>query len=88
MESDVMDFIKQFREEMRNTYATKVELLAFREDVAVQFGKVHVEIASTHTLIAKLEAKMAEAEARIIKWFVATAIAITGVVFAMARYLP
>lgn len=81
MESDVMDFIKQFREEMRNTYATKVELLAFREDVAVQFGKVHVEIA-------KLEAKMAEAEARIIKWFVATAIAIAGVVFAMARYLP
>jgi hypothetical protein len=88
MESDIMDFIKQFREEMRNTYATKVELLAFREDVAVQFGKVHVEIANTHTLIAKLEAKMAEAEARIIKWFVATAIAITGVVFAMARYLP
>jgi hypothetical protein len=81
MESDVMDFIKQFREEMRNTYATKVELLAFREDVAVQFGKVHVEIANTHTLIAKLEA-------RIIKWFVATAIAIAGVVFAMARYLP
>ncbi len=81
MDNEVMEFIKQFREEARNTYATKVELMAFREEVAVQFGKVHVEIS-------KLETNIALLETRIIKWFVGTAITIAGVVFAMARYLP
>ncbi|WP_343732034.1 hypothetical protein [Duganella sp.] len=81
MDNEVMEFIKQFREEARNTHATKVELMAFREEVAVQFGKVHVEISKLETCIARLET-------RIIKWFVGTAITIAGVVFAMARYLP
>jgi hypothetical protein len=80
MDNEVIDFIKQFREEARNTYATKVEVMAFREETAINFGKVHVEIG-------KLETKIAVLETSIIKWFVGTAITIAGVVFAMARYL-
>ncbi|MTV41014.1 hypothetical protein [Duganella radicis] len=87
MDNEVMDFIRQFREEARNTCATKVELLEFREEVAVQFGKVHVEIANVRTEVARVEGKLSELEARLIKWFVGTAITIAGVVFAMARYL-
>ena len=64
---------KELKEHMEKHYATKVELLTFREDVAIQFGKVHVEIARLETTL--------------IKWFIATAITIAGTSFAIARYV-
>jgi hypothetical protein len=131
------------QEEIEKYCATKVELMAFREETAINFGKVHAAIIATHVEIAKghddlnskiaashndlnskiaashndlsskiaashndlsskiaashndLSSKIADAhveiakmETRIIKWFVGTAITLTGVVFAMARYLP
>ncbi len=71
--------IKELKEFLEKHYASKIDLLEFREDVAIQFGKVHVEIAQVHVTIAKLEARMA-------KWFIATIIAMAGVSFAIARY--
>jgi hypothetical protein len=71
---------KELKEHMEKQYATKVDLLTFREEVAIQFGKVHVEIAQIHVTIAKLEAT-------VIKWFIATAIAIAGASFGIARFI-
>ena len=62
----------ELRDYMEKHYATKVDLLLFREDVAIQFGKVHVEIAKLETTL--------------IRWFIATAIAIAGASFGIARY--
>ncbi|TFW20896.1 hypothetical protein [Duganella callida] len=77
MDADVAERCKQLSEEMHNTFATKVELMAFREAVAVQFGDVRVQIARL--------------EATLIKWFVATAVTLTGLTaslaFALGRYL-
>nr|WP_315252565.1 hypothetical protein [uncultured Duganella sp.] len=74
-------------QELEKFFATKVELMAFREEVAVQFGKVHVEVANLHTEIAKLETRIAAMEVRIIKWFVALAISNATISLAIARYL-
>ena len=71
--------IKELKEFLEKHYASKIDLLEFREDVAVQFGKVHVEIAQVHVTIAKLETRMA-------KWFIATIVAMAGVSFGIARY--
>lgn len=72
--------VKELKEFLEKHYASKIDLLEFREDVAVQFGKVHVEIAQVHVTIAKMETRM-------IKWFIATAITIAGVTFAIVRYV-
>ncbi|MRW93724.1 hypothetical protein GJ699_27385 [Duganella sp. FT80W] len=75
-------------QELEKYFATKVDLMAFREDVATQFGKVYAEIAHVHVEIARLEIKVAQLETRIIKWFVATAMVLVGAAFAAGRYLP
>jgi len=77
----------ELQEQIEKYCATKVELMAFREEVAVQFGKVHTAIASTHVKIAKLETKIATMETRLIKWFVAIIIANASNSLAIARYL-
>ena len=91
----------ELQEQIEKYCATKVELMAFREEVAVQFGKVHtaiasthieiasthVEIAKTHTEIARLEARMSAMETRLVKWFVAIIIANASISLAIARYL-
>jgi hypothetical protein len=84
----------ELQEQIEKYCATKVELMAFREEVAVQFGKVHaaiinthVEIAKTHTEIARLEGRMSAMETRLVKWFVAIIIANASISLAIARYL-
>jgi hypothetical protein len=77
----------ELQEQIEKYCATKVELMAFREEVAVQFGKVHTAIAGTHVEIAKLETKIATMETRLIKWFVAIIIANATISLAIARYL-
>ncbi|QJD91005.1 hypothetical protein HH213_13470 [Duganella dendranthematis] len=77
----------ELQDQIEKYCATKVELMAFREEVAVQFGKVHTAIASTHVEIAKLETKIATMEARLIKWFVGIIIANATISLAIARYL-
>lgn len=57
--------------------------MAFREEVAVQFGKVHTAIANTHVEIAKLDTM----ETWLVKWFVAIIIANASISLAIARYL-
>lgn len=68
-------------QELEKYFATKVDLMAFREEVAKQFGQVYVELA-------RLETRIATLETRIIKWFVATAVVLVGAAFAAGRYLP
>jgi hypothetical protein len=63
----------ELKDYLEKRHCTKVDLLIFREEVAIQFGQVHVEIA-------KLESTL-------IKWFIATAVAIAGMSFAIARYV-
>ena len=82
------------REQIEKYCATKVELMAFREEVAVQFGKVHtaiahthVEIAKTHTEIARLKGRMSAMETRLIKWVIAIIIANASISLGIARYL-
>ena len=77
----------EMQEQIEKYCATKVELMAFREEVAVQFGKVHTAIASTHVEIAKLETKIATMETRLIRWFVAIVIANASISLGIARYL-
>ena len=84
----------ELQDQIEKYCATKVELMAFREEVAVQFGKVHtaiesthVEIAKTHTEIARLEGRMSAMETRLIKWFVTIIIANATISLAIARYL-
>lgn len=78
--------------------ATKVELMAFREETAINFGKVNVAIAKTHAdlsaaiskthvEIANIEVKIAATELCMVKWSIATAITLTGAVFAIARFV-
>ena len=77
---------KELKDLLEKHYASKVDLLEFREDVAIQFGKVHVEIAQGQTQIAQIHVHIAKLETRMIKWFVATIIAMAGVSFGIARY--
>lgn len=77
----------ELQEQIEKYCATKVELMAFREEVAVQFGKVHTAIATTHVEIAKLDTKIAVMETRLIKWFIAIIIANATISLAIARYL-
>ena len=58
---------------IRSNYATKADLTSVREEMAVQFGKVHTDIA--------------QLEATLIKWFVATAVAVGGLAFAIGKYV-
>jgi hypothetical protein len=74
------------QEQIERYCATKVELMTFREETAVNFGKVYEAIALMHLEVAKVEGKIAALETRIIKWFVGTAIAIASFSFAVARY--
>jgi hypothetical protein len=67
------------QEQIDKYCATKVELMGFREEVAIQFGKVHVEIA-------KLETSIAAMEIRLIKWFIAIVISNATISLAIARY--
>lgn len=108
----------ELQEEKEKYCATKVELMAFREETAINFGKVNVAIAktqadlaaaiaktqadlaaaiakthtnlseaisNTHVEIGKLKAEIAAIEVRMVKWSIATAIALTGAAFAIAR---
>jgi len=84
----------ELQEQIEKYCATKVELMAFREEVAVQFGKVHTAIASTHieiaktnTEIARLEGRMSAMETRLVKWFAAIIIANASISLAIVRYL-
>jgi hypothetical protein len=84
----------ELQEQIEKYCATKVELMAFREEVAVQFGKVHtaiasthIEIANTHVEIARLEGRMSAMETRLVKWFVAIIIANASISLAIVRYL-
>jgi predicted nuclease with TOPRIM domain len=77
---------KELKEYLEKHYASKAELLKFREDVAVQFGQVQVRIAQVHTEIAQVHVNIAKLETTLIKWFIATAIAIAGGSFGIARY--
>jgi hypothetical protein len=79
--------------ELEKYFVTKVELMAFRGEMAIQFGKVHaaianthVEIARAHTEIARLEGRMASMETRLIKWFLTVVIANASISLAIARY--
>jgi hypothetical protein len=67
------------QEQIDKYCATKVELMGFREEVAIQFGKVHVEIA-------KLETSIAAMEIRLIKWLIAIVISNATISLAIARY--
>lgn len=78
--------IKELKEFLEKHYASKVDLLEFREDVAIQFGKVHVEIAQVQGRFADVNASIAQLETRMIKWFIATVIAMAGATFAIVRY--
>lgn len=84
----------ELQEQIEKYCATKVELMAFREEVAVQFGKVHtaiasthIEIANTHVEIARLEGRMSAMETRLVKWFAAIIIANASISLAIVRYL-
>lgn len=120
------EVIMELQEEREKYCATKVELMAFREETAINFGKVNVAIAKTqadlsaaiakshtelsaaiakthtelsaaivktHTElsanaqvgIASLKAEIAAMEVRMVKWSIATAIALAGAAFAIAR---
>ena len=83
----------ELQEQVERYCATKVELMTFREEVAIQFGKVHSAIVETHVAIAnvqteisRLETKMVAMEARIIKWVIALAISNATISLAIARY--
>ncbi len=91
MDHEVAERLKEMHQHFREHYASKAEM-------AAEFGKVHVAIANLHTEIiavdskiaisvSKLETHMHKLEARLIRWFVGTAIAIAGVTFAIARYV-
>lgn len=78
--------IKELKEFLEKHYASKIDLLEFREDVAIQFGKVHVEIAQVQGRFADVHTSIAKLETRMVKWFIAIAIAIAGATFGIARY--
>jgi uncharacterized metal-binding protein len=82
-------------QELEKYFATKMDLMVFREEVATQFGKVHTEIAklraeiiSRDVQVVSLETKIAALETRIIKWIVATAALLVTIAFSAGRYLP
>ncbi|MFA9215523.1 MAG: hypothetical protein ACEQSK_00310 [Sphingomonadaceae bacterium] len=78
-------------QEIAKFYASKVDLLELRESIAIHFGKVHVDIAEVNGRICMVGTRLAELETRLVKWFVATAIAIAtlnaGLMFGMLKLL-
>jgi glutathione S-transferase len=91
MDHEVAERFKEMSEHSREHYASKAEM-------AVEFGKVQVALANLRTemltgdarieaSVSKLETQMHKLEARLIRWFVGTAIAIAGLTFAIARYV-
>lgn len=81
MEAEVVERCRELKQHVVDHYAGKLDLSRLREEIAVQFGQVNVRFG-------ELEARMARTEATLIKWFVATAFALAGTTFAIARYIP
>lgn len=67
---------------IRSNYATKEDLAAVERDVAV----IRSNYATKADLLA-LEAKLATFETTIIKWFIGTAVTLTGLAFAAAKLI-
>ena len=84
MEAEVADRFKELKQHVTDHYASKLDIAILREEIAVQFGQVHVKFAE---LESKMESKMTLLESTIIKWFVATSFTLVGITFAIARYV-
>jgi hypothetical protein len=84
MEAEVAERFKEFKQNMTDQCSSKVDMARLREELAAQFGQVYVKFAE---LESRLELKMTRLEANLIKWFVATSVALVSVTFAIARYV-
>ena len=71
---------------MRSNYATKEDLAAVERDVAV-IRSNYATKADLLALEARLEVKLATFETTIIKWFIGTAVTLTGLAFAAAKLI-
>jgi len=98
MDHEVAERLREMNEHFREHYASKAEMAIEFGKVHVALANLRTEIvensrategsiAKLDNRVEKLEAKLAELEARLIKWFVGTAIAITGLTFTIARYV-
>jgi hypothetical protein len=77
----------ELQDQIEKYCATKVELMAFREEVAVQFDGVHAAIANIRIALPDLNAKLDSMESKLIKCCVAVIILHAMVSLAIARYL-
>lgn len=98
MDHEVAERLKEMSEQSREHYASKAEMAVEFGKVQVALAHLRTEIiensrttegsiAKLDNRVEKLEVKIAQLEARLIKWFVGTAIAITGLTFTIARYV-
>ena len=85
MEAEVAERFRELKQHVADHYASKLDIAKLREEMAVQFGQVHVKFAE---LESRMESKMTRMESTIVKWFVATSFALVSATFAIARYLP
>jgi len=67
---------------IRSNYATKADLAAFRTETAVEFGKVHERISIE---AGRLDARIAQLEASLLRWFIATTLTAVAVSFTVAK---
>lgn len=67
----------------------KIDVARISTDVAVIASNyaTKADIAQIETNIAKLETNLANTVATMIRWYIATSMALTGLVFGIARYV-
>ena len=80
MDAEVVERFKELKQHVADHYASKLDIAILREEIAVQFGQVNLRFA-------EMDSKMTRLESNLIKWFVATSVALVSATFAIARYI-
>lgn len=66
-----------------SNYASKADIAKLDTRIA----QTDASVARLETSIAKFETSLAKTVAAMIKWYIATSMALTGLVFGIARYV-
>jgi len=79
--------VASLHREIDQRYALHAAQLATRGDLADAIGGVKVLIAQVETNVARVETKLAETRVELIKWFLGSMIAMTGIILASVRVM-
>src|ERR1700739_3497306 len=79
--------VASLHREIDQRYALHAAQLVTRSDLADGIGGVKLLIAQVETNLARVETRLAETRVELIKWFLGSMIAMTGIILASVRLM-